>query len=185
MKFITPSDIAEQKGFSDAEITQRKAFLEIGEDDQRLLKGFNEQLKADYSEFVDDFYNHLKAFEEPRPFLESEELLERLKKKQAEYFDRLTAGDYNREYVINRLQVGIMHQKIGLDPKWYMGAHGRYLSWLLPKIGEYCGDDREKFMSTCLAALKVILFDIELANDAYYSAEHDWLKVSRAILKAS
>ncbi len=128
MKFINPSDIAEQKGFSDAEITQRKAFLEIGEDDQQLLKGFNEQLKSDYSEFVDDFYNHLKGFEEPRSFLESEELLERLKKKQAEYFDRLTAGDYNRDYVINRIQVGIMHQKIGLDPKWYMGAHGKYLS---------------------------------------------------------
>jgi hypothetical protein len=54
-----------------------------------------------------------------------EDGLERLKQTQAAYFDSLTAGDYGPDYILHRLRVGIVHQRIGLGPQWYWGAYSK------------------------------------------------------------
>jgi chemotaxis family two-component system sensor kinase Cph1 len=170
-------DIASAQGIDEREIASRKAFLGIDERDEQALKALHEALQGDYGDFVDGFYAHLRAFEETRNFLQDASLVERLKQKQTDYFARLTAGDYGLDYVLNRLQVGVTHQRIGLQPKWYVGAHGRYLAWLLPRIADYLGNDTRQCLATCLALFKIILLDIELAGEAYFHREHEMLRL--------
>lgn len=126
--------VARALGVDDAAIARRKAFLEFTDDDTARLKALHEALRDLEPDFVNAFYSHLLTFEETRRFISDPQSLDRLKRTQAAYFDSLTAGDYGRGYILNRLRVGIAHQRIGLVSQWYLGAYSKYLAGLLPVI---------------------------------------------------
>ena len=128
------SAVARALGIDEGEVAHRKAFLEFGEADVRLLTELHARLQGTQRRFVDEFYAHLLKFDETRRFIPDAESLDRLKRTQATYFETLTAGDYGPKYILDRLRVGIVHQRIGLEPKWYIGAYSKYLSGLLPEL---------------------------------------------------
>jgi diguanylate cyclase (GGDEF)-like protein/PAS domain S-box-containing protein len=163
--------LARRIGIDAQEIAQRKAFLEFGEADVQLLTDLHKHLQGTQRRFVDEFYAHLLGFDETRRFISDEQSLDRLKRTQAAYFESLTAGDYGPEYVRDRLRVGIVHQRIGLEPKWYIGAYSRYLGGLLPELWRLLSRDPQKFLDTYRALQKIVLFDMGLAIDTYIQAD--------------
>ena len=173
MKFSdeTVAALAGVIGIDTQEITRRKAFLEFDETDASLLTELHAHLQDVSQRFVDDFYTHLLKFEETRRFIPDAPALERLKQTQASYFDSLTAGDYGPEYVHQRLLVGVTHQRIGLEPKWYLGAYSKYLVGLLPELWCLLGDDSNKFLATYHALQKIVFLDMGLAIDTYMQAD--------------
>jgi len=152
-------------------IAQRKRFLELDDEDAGRLRAVHEQLKASRHHFADAFYDHLAGFEPLRAWLDDEEKLKRLKSAQANYFDALTAGSYDDDYVRERLRVGVVHQRIGLEPAWYLGAYRKYLAEIQKMLWELLGHDPEAFLKTSDAILKVVNFDIGLALDTYFEAD--------------
>jgi diguanylate cyclase (GGDEF)-like protein len=167
------SDILQKEmGLDSAEVAVRKAFLEFTEADASLLKELHDRLEAERNSFSEAFYNHLKRFPEIVPLLGDGEKLERLKRTQSAYFSQLTEGEYGSDYVEHRLRVGMAHQRAGLTPKWYIGAYRKYLGELMPIIFHLLEGDAEKCFATYSALLKIIFFDMELALDTYFHAEH-------------
>ena len=65
--------------------------------------------------------------------------------------------EFGAEYVANRLRVGIAHQRIGLEPKWYIGAYREYLSQLLPLVWDAFDGERDEFITTFDTLLKIIM----------------------------
>lgn len=163
--------LARAIGIDAQEITRRKEFLEFDETDVSLLTELRARLQDGSRRFVDDFYTLLLKFEETRRFIPDAPSLERLKRSQAAYFDSLTAGDYGPEYVLQRLRVGVVHQHIGLEPKWYIGAYNKYLVGLLPELWRLLGDDPDKFIATYHALQKIAFLDMGLALDTYIQAD--------------
>lgn len=153
------------------ETEQRKAFLEFGPQDVQLLVELHAHLADQASFFVHDFYAHLLGFEETRRLIPDDATLARLGKTQAAYFERLTAGDYDADYIRDRLRIGVVHQRVGLEPKWYIGAYNKYLALLLPKVWQVCGGDEAKSLATTRALLKVIFLDMGIAIDTYIHAD--------------
>ncbi len=165
--------IAKEMGITAKEIALRKQFLEFTEADVALLCEIHEYAsnKATEDYFADLFYGHLLSFPELRKLLPNEEALNRLKAAQTKYFKRLTAGQYDKEYVSERLRVGYVHQQIGLEPKWYTGAYRKYLAAFLPILREMSQGDDAKFQASYGALLKVVFFDMELALDTYFHGD--------------
>lgn len=158
-------------GIDKDEIVRRKAFLDLTESDVDLLKAVHGRLQGSDVHFVDEFYAHLLRFDETRRFIPDTESLEHLKRTQSTYFESLTAGDYGAAYVSDRLRVGVAHQRIGLEPKWYVGAYGKYLAGLLPQMWRLLRDDPQVFLDTYSALQKVVLLDMSLAIDTYIHAD--------------
>jgi diguanylate cyclase (GGDEF)-like protein len=155
------------------EIARRKEFLKFDETDVSLLTGLHARLQNVSRRFVDDFYAHMLKFEETRRFIPDAPSLERLKRTQMSYFDSLTAGDYGSDYILHRLRVGVVHQHIGLEPKWYLGAYSKYLAGLLPELWQQLGEDPEAFVATCQALIKIVMLDMGLALDTYMQTDRD------------
>ena len=105
----------------DAEMLRRKAFLDFDESDAIHLRRLHAALNLHADDFTRGFYAHLQAFEATRRLLPDGEGLARLQRTQAAYFQGLTAGDYGRDYFEHRLRVGLVHQRVGLAPEWYLG----------------------------------------------------------------
>lgn len=166
MKFIN-DDIAATLMPGEAEIRLWHAFLDITETDVALLEDIHERLAQQQDSFVAAFCQHLQKFPALSALLQDDTMLARLKQTQASYFNGLTGGEYGADYVRHRLRVGIVHQHIGLEPQWYIGAYRKYLSELMPVLAHMFAGDQEKFIATYNALLKVVCFDMSLALDTY------------------
>lgn len=160
-------ELAIEMGMTDEEVNTRKAFLEFDESDIARLRLLHEELKDARAEVVDAFYDHLLSFGETRSLLGDETRIARLKGTQAQYFDGLTAGEYGECYTRDRLRIGIAHQRIGLDPKWYLGAYHKYLSMLFPHLWRSGGLVDLATLENVRALLKVVFLDMGIAIDTY------------------
>jgi diguanylate cyclase (GGDEF)-like protein/PAS domain S-box-containing protein len=167
-------------GIDDNELSARRAFLSFDEQDTVVLKSLHEILESHRGQLTDTFYAHLLRFPEIRPLLGDDTKLAYLKQAQSQYFSELTSGCYDLAYVSNRLQIGLVHQRVGLTPKWYMSAYCKYLSEVMPLILEHYADDTIRGKNACTALLKVVFFDMELALDTYFHAEHKALQLARS-----
>ncbi len=176
----SPSSLLTEIGIDDADLMQRKSFLSFGEEDFALLRELHSVLADKSGELIEVFYQHLLQFPEIRPLLGDEARLKRLKQAQMSYFDQLTQGEYDQSYVGNRLHVGVAHQRVGLTPKWYMSAYCKYMGEAMPHVMDHYRDDEARGHRACRALLKVVFFDMGLALDTYFHAEHKALALARS-----
>ncbi|MFC4930208.1 EAL domain-containing protein [Massilia sp. GCM10023247] len=163
--------IAHEIGIDQQEATARMAFLDFDEQDVALLRGLHELIDEDGDTFSDGFYAHILRFPELRALVRDDGTLTRLKHAQAAYFRSLTAGDYGEDYLRERLRVGLVHQRIGLTPKWYIGAYRKYLAGMLELLWEQFHAEPEHFKAAFNSVLKVVCLDMSLALDTYAHAD--------------
>ena len=163
--------IAAEMGIDADEIEARKAFLELGEADAEQLRAIRSQLAAAQNGFADGFYEYLRRLPELAALLPDEATVSRLKEAHGRYFDSLTAGDYGAAYVAGRLRVGMTHARIGLTPKWYVGAFRKYLSDILQATWTAADGDFDTFRPAFDALLKVVMLDLGLTLDTYIHAD--------------
>lgn len=173
----SPTDhgLADPASLAGDDIAARRNFLEIGSRDLVNLRVMHQVLESSRATFAEEFYRHMLDTPALRTLLPEPESLARLRLIQSEYFSSLTAGEYGAEYVAHRKRVGQVHQRIGLEPHWYIGAYRKYLSELLPLLWWRLDGDPERFLEYCDSLLKVVLFDIGLALDSYFEADREAL----------
>ena len=145
---------------------RRKDFLSFTDQDEEALRALQACLGPQAAGFVDSFYDHLLSFPETRAMIPDEETLQRLKRAQKHYFERLIAGDYDRAYLEERLRVGLVHARVGLAPGWYLGAYSHYLNELMSRMGT-CGMPQSLLQAALRALVKVVFLDVGLAIDSY------------------
>src|SRR5689334_17624181 len=107
----------ELMGISADEIDRRKQYLQFGEADEARLGEINDLARAYAEPVIDAFYEHLLKFGDTKGFFKNAATLDRVKRLQLQYFLRLTQGTYDSSYVEERLKIGAVHEKIGLDVK--------------------------------------------------------------------
>jgi signal transduction histidine kinase len=143
---------------------ESKRYLNFGHEDQKRLQAtlprYEEKIKA----LVDQFYDHLLAFEKTRAVLEREDVAGHLKPAQQQYLRTLAGGNYGEGYLKDRLRIGLVHERIGLSPRWYLGAYWIYIRDLLPLIVPAVSEEDRSRM---LSFLKIILLDMMLVTESY------------------
>lgn len=88
------------------QVTQRKAFLAFQAEDVQRLTALHD-LAKDYADgVIEEFYTHLLAHEDSQKFFRDPTTLARVKAAQKEYFLRLTQGEYEADYIEDRLRTG-------------------------------------------------------------------------------
>ncbi len=151
-------------------------FLRFENKDQQLLKDLLELFTQHADEIVDEFYSHLLKFEETRALLTSEEVSTRLKSMQKEYLLSMVRGVYDEDYYESRLRIGRTHERIRLEPRYYLGTYALYLSLLYPLIFEKYRGDEDKLLNTLLALTRIVMFDAQVAMEAYIEKYHHKLE---------
>ncbi len=163
------------------EIESRRAFFEVtNEDLARLvrLRPFAERHSVD---IVDALYELILGHPESRAFFPDEAMVVRVKKMQREYFIGLFAGRCDQAYVEDRLRVGAAHERIGLQPKWYIGAYGRYLRLLLDRM--FADLPPAEAPAAYQSISKLVAFDMALAIDTYNAAYLDTMARQQAAIR--
>lgn len=169
-------NVALEIGLTPESFEQRKAFIGLRSNDLKNLLLINKVLLPINEVILDEFYKHLLKFEYNSKIISSEAVLFSLKSYQSRYFKELTQGVYDFDYALNRLRVGVAHERVGLTPSWYIGAYSIYLSLCKEKLS--CIIENDKLNSISCSLDKIALLDITLAFDAYMYASH--LEIEKA-----
>ena len=173
-------------GINVEEIERRKRYLEFEEPDEERLKAVNELAKNYAEPVIEAFYKHLVSFGDTKAFFANPATLERVKRLQVQYFLRLTQGSYDADYVEERLKIGAVHERIGLDVKYYLGSYNLYLREVATRLLGTYPKEPQKAIDTYLSLMKLVFLDIGLAIDTYiFQREKTISQQQEAIRKLS
>lgn len=174
--------LVDEMRITEAELERRKEWLGFGADDTTRLRKVRDVAVEYADEVIEDLYEHFLAFPETRAFFADPGVLDHVKKMQLEYFKGLTEGDYGVEYARNRLLIGAVHGRIGLDVKWYLGAYSFYLEAVAKRLLKAYGNHRDA-IEAFFSLKKVVYLDIGLAIDTYIYQRERTIKRQEAAIR--
>ena len=108
----------------DREIRMR--FMRIDSRTGELLREFWKVVEPALPPVLDGFYQHVTA--EPQLARLVGNDISRLKAAQGSHWSRLFNGRFDHEYMQGVRAIGLIHNKIGLEPRWYIGGYNFVLS---------------------------------------------------------
>jgi len=164
------------------EVRRRRALFCIEEQDLVRIASLRPLAERHMDAVVESFYELLLGHPDTRAFFPDEIAVARVKRLQRSYFLGLFSGRCDLAYAEDRLRVGATHERIGMPPKWYIGAFRKYLSLLLERIVAEI-PDRAEAMAAFESLHKMVAFDTALAIDAYIAANLDSLGRQQAAIR--
>jgi rsbT co-antagonist protein RsbR len=166
----------------DAEIQSRRAFFKLSNEDLARLAQLRPFAEKVTDEIVEEFYRLLLDHPETLKFFGDEATIRRVKRTQREYFLGLFAGRCDGAYVEDRLRVGAAHERIGLAPKWYLGAYRQYLHSINEALYAEM-TDKDAIRESFASIQRIVWFDVALAIDTYIAANLDALGRQQAAIR--
>ena len=163
------------------EIESRRAFFEVTDEDLARLAGLRPFAERHGAAVVEGLYRLILGHPESRAFFTDESMVVHVKKMQREYFIGLFAGRCDQAYVEDRLRVGAAHERIGLAPKWYIGAYSRYLRIVLDQLAADLAPAEAQ--AAMQSITKLVAFDMALAIDTYNAAHLDTMARQQAAIR--
>ncbi len=94
----------------------------------------------------------------------------RLKKAQENHWRRLFSGQFDEAYFQGVRAIGMAHQKIGLEPRYYIGGYQFVLAHLIGHVLEAYRWSPAKQKATARAVNAAVLLDMDIAISVYQDA---------------
>lgn len=162
----TDQTLLEQMRISEFEVEQRKALFTFSHKDVHTLVSYKNLIKENIDELVEDFYRIQTSNAEIALLIGDADTLSRLRNAQRRYIIDLFSGVYDLEYVNNRLRIGLVHKRIGVEPKLYLSAI-YLLQGLIQKLLKKLSATDTEYQAAIDSLNKLIMYDITLVFDTY------------------
>lgn len=149
------------------DLAERLPYLRIEEDITLLLQEIWPILKPEMALVLDHFYGHVGK----NPVLAkmfTGRNLEHIKAAQMRHWEGVFTRGFDKEFEERVIRIGRAHDRIGLEPRWFMGAYCLILNELDKVL-----DARHKWSSAKRlrmkeAVTKVIFMDMDATLSVYY-----------------
>lgn len=151
---------------------EMKSFLCFTEEDANRLKTLQPIFEKYGPGITDIFYETLGRFPTTAKLIEGR--VEHLKGTHRVWMGQLFSGDYGEDYFTRRVKIGLVHAKLGIEPRWVEGVmsvvRARSLEALRAEIS-----DAETVNAAFQSLLKILDLDLLLINLAYSEEMFDRL----------
>ena len=151
---------------SDVEILHRMELLNLSKEELNILSSHKIIIEDNIDVIVDEFYEKQTEIDDISLLIGDADTLRRLRSAQRKYVMDLFSGNYDSEYVNNRLRIGMVHKRIGVEPKLYLSAV-RTLKYVVTKTLKRIITKNDILERTLNAMDKLLYFDITLVFDTY------------------
>jgi methyl-accepting chemotaxis protein len=146
----------------------RLRFMRIDGETGALLREFWKIVEPALPTILDGFYRHVTS--EPRLARLLGTQIPRLKTAQGTHWGRLFNGRFDEAYINGVRTIGLVHNKIGLEPRWYIGGYNYVLGELVT-----LAVSARKWRASRLAALlkainAAVMLDMDFAISVYQEA---------------
>jgi PAS domain S-box-containing protein len=162
---------------------ERLRYMQLTSKDIEAIRSLQPVLKPRLMEIVDQFYEFIVPFPATSVYFQQPGLVTRLKKSQYDYFDTLLKGSFDDEYISTRKMIGKTHERVGLEPRWYIGGYALFVQIIFPMIQQHYRDQLEKAEQARMALLKAFFLDMQIAMETYIDRYAEELVVAHRTLE--
>ncbi|MGD9538013.1 MAG: protoglobin domain-containing protein [Alphaproteobacteria bacterium] len=128
-----------------------------------VLADFLPVLEAHLDDIVAEFLDYATAWREMPAIDRSPQSTQRFREAQGRHLLKLFSGEFDEGYFARISRMGEAHERVGLEPRWYLGAYGHVLKRLVDLAIAYCGDDAPRLLATVSAINRVVELDMSFA----------------------
>jgi len=162
----TEQTLLEQMRITELEVENRKTLLSFSGADAQLLLSCMPTIQENIDTIVTEFYRMQTSIPEIALLIGDSDTLARLRSAQRRYILDLFSGLYDLEYVNNRLRIGLVHKRIGVEPKLYLSAILTLKELLHRAIADKSPEDANR-KAIFMAVDKLLMFDVTLVFETY------------------
>ncbi|MVP00263.1 globin-coupled sensor protein [Paenibacillus lutrae] len=107
---------------ADLEMDQQVRMIGLTQEDMWVLHAVQPLITEHIDEIVETFYQSVLDVQSLKKIIEDQSTVERLRQTLREHLIEMFSGQVDADFIAKRLRIAEVHQRIGLAPKWYMGA---------------------------------------------------------------
>lgn len=152
-------------------------FNRIDEETRAVLRELRPLLEWNLPEVLDGFYSYIAGFTAPNGLFRDQAAKDHAKAQQLKHWLLIASGSFDEDYVESVRTVGRVHNRIGLEPAWYIGGYS-YITTELQRCisdhfdagwpGAWLDRGAKRKRADALAAVnKAALLDMNIAISVY------------------
>lgn len=134
--------------------------------DLNVIRSIQPLIAAHLEDIVEAFYRSVVSIKELEQIISNNSMVEHLKMTMRQHLLELLNGQLNDDFVQKRLRIAEIHHRIGLEPKWYMGAFQNLQNAFLQIIFRNITDPEDIHIIS-KAIIKLFNFEQQLVLEAY------------------
>ncbi len=146
----------------------RLRFMRINDQTGPLLRKFWKVVEPALPAILDGFYQHVTSEAHLARMVGND--TPRLKMAQGSHWARLFDGRFDDAYVSGVRTIGLMHKKIGLEPRWYIGGYNFVLSELAQLAVRANRSTPARLVALLTAINAAVMLDMDYAISVYQEA---------------
>ncbi|WP_295847597.1 globin-coupled sensor protein [Tardiphaga sp.] len=154
-------------------ISERLKFNLIDDETVASLRAGKAFVLGELPLVMDRFYDHISRFSETNAFFKSRDQMTHAKKMQIQHWTVILDGRFDQTYQASVNKIGQVHNKLGLEPRWYIGGYNALVTGVVDAIaqcmpfGRFDFSAKTKRAALQTAIIKAAMLDMDLAISVY------------------
>ncbi|NOU98090.1 hypothetical protein GC093_33395 [Paenibacillus sp. LMG 31456] len=166
LKDVLLNEVSIEVDNHNQELTTQLKMIDLSAEDLRLIRSMQPVIVSNIDEIIDAFYATILEVTDLKEMITKHSTLDRLKGTLKAHIIEMFSGSINDAYIQKRLQIAEVHQRIGLEPKWYIGSFQNLQSTFLNIIYRYTLDGQQSLIYG-RAITKLLNLEQQLVIEAY------------------
>lgn len=108
---------------ADIDLAKRLDFLIIDQETRATLAAMRTTLQEALPSVLEAFYTHIARYPEAARHFGGATHMAHAKAMQLNHWMMIAEGDFSQSYVDSVRRIGLVHSKIGLEPRWYLAGY--------------------------------------------------------------
>jgi rsbT co-antagonist protein RsbR len=159
-----PVDL-ERLQLSPHDVERRKAFVGLQPDDLGRIAAIKDLVVRDADRYGATFFDHLANIEEASGLIGNRGLLEEARRLKHEHLIAMVQCNYGRDYMEQRVRLGVLYSRAGLDVRVFLGAFHVLMRAIGTDVMKHFAKSPEKGFEAFMSMKKVGFLDIGLIVD--------------------
>ncbi len=158
-------------------IQSRIEFIGIDGPTRDALRELQSLIAGALPEILDQFYVQVMKYPQIAKLFPSEAVIHHAKKAQLKHWAMISAAAFDDAYAQSVTRIGQTHNRLGLEPRWYIAGYSMIVTGLLREIelkiakGWFGGaSSRERKAALQNAVTRAAMLDMDLAISVYLEA---------------
>lgn len=155
------------------ELVDRLAFAGIDNETRSALSEFLPIAEQVLPSIIPLFYDNVRRWPQLAQMFGNDAAMDRAGRAQVSHWIRLFSGRFDDEYYRSVQQIGLVHSRIGLEPRWYVGGYSFILAHLQDHVTRLYTNRwnparaQEQTARLLVAINKAAMLDMDLAISMY------------------
>jgi methyl-accepting chemotaxis protein len=146
----------------------------MGEEKRAVLRSMRALIARVLPGILDEFYLLIGKTSEVGRMFSNPDHMRHAKERQIKHWDVIAAAEFSEEYGKSVTRIGETHNRLGLEPRWYIGGYNFIISGVVRAIeidiAGHTGASRRRKAAMMEAFISAALLDMDIAISVYIEA---------------